>query len=45
MFMMGLTLTRDDAQRIARDPRPIAVGVTLQFLLMPILALTLAKLL
>lgn len=45
MFMMGLTLTRVDAQRIARDPRPVAVGVTLQFLLMPILALTLAKLL
>ena len=45
MFMMGLTLTRDDTQRIARDPRPVAVGVALQFLLMPILALTLAKLL
>lgn len=45
MFMMGLTLTRDDAQRIALDPRPVAVGVALQFLLMPILALTLAKLL
>ena len=45
MFMMGLTLTRDDAQRIARDPRPVAVGVALQFFLMPILALTLAKLL
>lgn len=45
MFMMGLTLTRDDAQRIARDPRPVAVGVALQLLLMPILALTLAKLL
>lgn len=45
MVMMGLTLTRDDAQRIARDPRPVAVGVALQFLLMPILALTLAKLL
>ncbi|MDA9129700.1 bile acid:sodium symporter family protein [Gammaproteobacteria bacterium] len=45
MFMMGLTLTRDDARRIARDPRPVAVGVALQFLLMPILALTLAKLL
>lgn len=45
MFMMGLTLTRSDAQRIARDPRPVAVGVALQFLLMPILALTLAKLL
>ena len=44
MFMMGLTLTRDDAQRIARDPRPVAVGVALQLLLMPILALTLAKL-
>ena len=45
MFMMGLTLTRSDAQRIARDPRPVAVGIALQFLLMPILALTLAKLL
>ena len=45
MFMMGMTLTRDDAQRIARDPRPVAVGIALQFLLMPILALTLAKLL
>ena len=45
MCMMGLTLTRDDAQRIARDPRPVAVGIALQFLLMPILALTLAKLL
>ena len=45
MVMMGLTLTRDDAQRIARDPRPVAVGIALQFLLMPILALTLAKLL
>ena len=45
MFIMGLTLTREDAQRIARDPRPVAVGVALQFLLMPILALTLAKLL
>ena len=37
MFMMGLTLTREDAARIARDPRPVAVGVALQFLLMPIL--------
>lgn len=45
MFIMGLTLTCDDAQRIARDPRPVAAGVALQFLLMPILALTLAKLL
>jgi BASS family bile acid:Na+ symporter len=45
MFMMGLTLTREDAARIALDPRPVAVGVALQFLLMPILALTLAKLL
>ena len=45
MFMMGLTLDRSDAQRIFNDPRPLAVGVALQFLLMPILALTLSKLL
>lgn len=44
MFMMGLTLEREDIMRIARDPRPVAVGVALQFLLMPVLALTLAKL-
>ena len=44
MFMMGLSLEKADAARILADPRPVAVGVALQFLLMPILALTLAEL-
>ena len=45
MFMMGLSLQREDVARLFKDPRPVIVGVALQFLLMPILALTLAKLL
>ncbi|MEX0962427.1 MAG: bile acid:sodium symporter family protein [Pseudohongiellaceae bacterium] len=45
MFMMGLTLTKADVLRVAKDPKPVAVGVVLQFLLMPILALTLSKML
>lgn len=45
MFMMGLSLQREDLARLLKDPRPVIVGVALQFLLMPILALTLAKLL
>lgn len=45
MFMMGLTLTQADFVRISKDPRPILVGVLLQFLLMPLLAITLASML
>lgn len=45
MFMMGLTLSRDDFRRIVADPRPVLVGVAAQFLLMPLLALTLANML
>ena len=45
MFVMGLTLNSEDFLRISRDPRPVFVGVVLQFLLMPILALTLATML
>jgi len=45
MFCMGLTLGKDDFLRIARSPKPVLVGVLLQFLLMPILALTLATML
>ena len=45
MFMMGLSLQQEDLVTILKDPRPLIVGVALQFLLMPILALTLAKLL
>ena len=45
MFIMGLTLTDDDFLRISKDPRPVFVGVLLQFMLMPILALILATIL
>lgn len=45
MFMMGLTLTKADVERIVKDPKPILVGVVLQFLLMPALALTFSKML
>ena len=43
MFTMGLTLERGDFKRIAADPRPVLIGVLLQFILMPILAVVLAK--
>ena len=45
MFMMGLTLGRDDYQRIIKAPKPVFVGVILQFLLMPIFAFLLSKVL
>lgn len=45
MFIMGLNLNRHDFARIMEQPKPIFVGVLLQFLLMPLLALTLASLL
>lgn len=45
MFCMGLALGKDDFLRIAKNPKPVFVGVVLQFLLMPILALTLATML
>lgn len=38
MFLMGLTLGIADFKRIARSPRPVFIGVALQFLLMPLLA-------
>ena len=43
MFIMGLTLSREDFIRIAKSPKAVFVGVLLQFLLMPLLALVLAK--
>jgi BASS family bile acid:Na+ symporter len=43
MFTMGLTLEMEDFKRIAADPRPVMVGVLLQFILMPLLAVVLAK--
>ncbi len=43
MFTMGLTLKAEDFKRILQNPRPILVGVLLQFILMPLLAVVLAK--
>jgi len=43
MFFMGLTLKLADYQRIIKDPKAVFIGVALQFLLMPIVALVLAK--
>jgi len=45
MFMMGLTLTQKDFKRISKEPKTVFIGVLLQFLLMPVLALTLAGML
>tara|TARA_B100001750_G_C15453021_1_gene570016 strand:- start:327 stop:1277 length:951 start_codon:yes stop_codon:yes gene_type:complete len=45
MFMMGLTLNKEDFLRISKDPRAVLIGVLLQFILMPILALTLSGML
>lgn len=41
MFSMGLTLRWEDFQRIWRKPQPVALGVLLQFGLMPLIAWTL----
>ena len=45
MFFMGMTLTVDDFKRLLSMPKPIAIGVVLQFLIMPLAALTLASIL
>lgn len=45
MFIMGLNLSGEDFTRILASPKPVFIGVLLQFLLMPLLALTLASML
>lgn len=45
MFSMGLTLTTDDFQILAKRPLDIAIGAIAQYLIMPFLALALTKLL
>jgi BASS family bile acid:Na+ symporter len=45
MFIMGLTLSSEDFKRVVLMPKPIAIGVVLQFLVMPLTALILANLL
>ena len=44
MFAMGVTLTGADFFTVLRRPFPVALGVALQFLLMPLVAWGLAKL-
>ena len=43
MFCMGLTLRTEDFKRIWRNPQPIALGIVLQFSVMPIAAYIIAK--
>lgn len=43
MFCMGLTLKLEDFTRIVGDPRGVLVGVALQFVIMPLIAILLAK--
>jgi BASS family bile acid:Na+ symporter len=45
MFLMGINLTAADFKRILRVPRPILIGVFLQFLVMPLAAFGLSRLL
>ena len=45
MFCMGLTLSGADFKRVLSQPKIIALGVSLQFLLMPVLAFIIAKVL
>ena len=45
MFAMGLTLSSVDFYRVAREPKPILLGLALQFTLMPLAALAVSRLL
>ena len=45
MFGMGLTLTIPDFALVVRRPLPVLIGVVAQYLVMPLLALGVAKLL
>jgi len=45
MLGMGITLSTDDFRRVVKVPRPVAVGVAAQFLIMPLLGWSLAHLL
>ncbi|WP_049722727.1 bile acid:sodium symporter family protein [Gilvimarinus polysaccharolyticus] len=45
MFAMGLTLSQADFYRVAREPKPILLGLALQFTLMPLAALAVSRVL
>ena len=42
MFAMGMTLNLNDFKRVSKRPKVIALGLALQYLLMPLTAFTLA---
>ncbi|MCP8900622.1 bile acid:sodium symporter family protein [Gilvimarinus xylanilyticus] len=43
MFAMGLTLSAADFARVVRTPRPILLGLALQFTVMPLAALAVSR--
>lgn len=43
MLLMGMTLTRHDFIRVIKTPKPISVGLLLQFSVMPLSALLISK--
>ncbi|MEH6548827.1 MAG: bile acid:sodium symporter family protein [Pseudomonadales bacterium] len=45
MFFMGLTLTAQDFKRVLIAPKPIAIGAFLQFLIMPLVAFLISRIL
>lgn len=45
MFAMGVTLTPADFRRVARQPAPIMAGIVLHYLIMPLAAFLIAKIL
>lgn len=44
MLGMGVTLTTDDFRRVARAPRPVWIGVALQYTVMPLLGFAIGRL-
>jgi bile acid:Na+ symporter, BASS family len=45
MFAMGVTLTPGDFRRVAREPGPVLAGLVLHYIIMPLAAFLIAKLL
>lgn len=45
MFAMGVTLTPADFRRVAREPAPVAAGLVLHYIIMPLAAFLIAKIL
>jgi len=45
MFLMGLTLNKTDFKQVSENPSPLLVGVIMQFLIMPFVAILLSTIL